>query len=64
MIGIRTDTGRTIDQETVTTNKTTADNTLLILDPRTIASEIDHKALRIEIDAIIADPTIVEPRTI
>ena len=39
MIGIRTDTGRTIDQETVTTNKTTADNTLLILDPRTIASQ-------------------------
>ena len=64
MIGIRTDTGRTIDQETVTTTKTTADNTLLILDPRTITSEIAHKALRIEIDAMIADPTIVDPRTI
>ena len=64
MIGIRTDTGRTIDQETVTTTKTTADNTLLILDPRTITSEIAQKALRIEIDAIKADPTIVDPRTV
>ena len=64
MIRMRTDTGRTIDQETVTTTKTTADNTLLILDPRIITSEIAHKALRIEINAIIADPKIVDPRTI
>ena len=64
MIGIRTDTDKTTDQGTVTTTKTTADNTLLILDPRTITSEIAHKALRIEIDAIIADPTIVDARTI
>ena len=64
MIRMRTDTSRTIDQETVTTTKTTADNTLIILDPRTITSEIAHKALRIEINAIIADPTIVGPRTI
>ena len=64
MIGIRKDTDRTIDQETVTTTKTTADTTILILYLRTITSEIAHKALRIEIDAIIADPTIVNPRTI
>ena len=63
MIEIRIDTGRTIDQETVTTTKTTAENTLLILDPRTKTSEIAQKALRIEIDAIIVDPTIVDPRT-
>ena len=42
MIGIRTDTGRTINQETVTTTKTTADNTLHILDPRIITSEMAH----------------------
>ena len=64
MIEIRTDTDRTIDQETVTTTKTTADNTLLILDLRIITSEIAHKVLRIEIDATVADPTIVDPRTI
>ena len=64
MIEIRTDTGKTLDHETVTTTKTTADNTLLILDLRTITSEIAHKALRIEIHAIIADPAIVDPRTI
>ena len=64
MIEIRTDTKKTLDPVTVTTTKTTADNTLLILDLRTITSEIAHKALRIEINAIIADPTIVDPRTI
>ena len=64
MIEIRTDTDKTLDPVTVTTTKTTADNTLLILDLRTITSEIAHKALRIEINAIIADPTIVDPRTI
>ena len=64
MIEIRTDTDKTLDHVTVTTTKTTADNTLPILDLRTITSEIAHKALRIEIDAIIADPTIVDPRTI
>ena len=64
MIEIRTATDRTLDHVTVTTTKITADNTLLILDLRTITSEIAHKALRIEIDAIIADPTIVDPRTI
>ena len=64
MIEIRTDTDKTLDHVTVTTTKTTADNTLLILDLRTITSGIAHKALRIEIDAIIADPTIVDPRTI
>ena len=62
MIGIRTDTDKTTDQETVTTTKTTADNTLLILDPRTITSEIAHTALRIEIDAIIADPNNRRPQ--
>ena len=36
MIEIRTDTDKTLDHETVTTTKTTADNTLLILDLRTI----------------------------
>ena len=64
MIEIRTDTDKTLDHITVTTTKTTADNTLLILDLRTITSEVAHKALRIEIDAIIADPTIVDPRII
>ena len=64
MIEIRTDTDRTIDQEKVTTTKKTADNTLLILDLRTINSEIAHKALRLEIDAIVAGPTIVDPRAI
>ena len=64
MIEIRTDTDKTLDHKTVTTNKTTADNTLLILDLRTITSEIAHKALRIDIVAIIADPTIVDHRTI
>ena len=64
MIEIRTDTDKTLDHVPVTTTKTTADNTLLILDLRTITSESAHKALRIEIDAIIADPTIVDPRTI
>ena len=64
MIEIRTDTDKTLDHVTVTTTKSTADNTLLILDLRTITLEIAHKALRIEIDAIIADPTIVDPRTI
>ena len=64
MIGIRTDTDKTTDQETVTTTKTTADNDLLILELRTITSEIAHKALRIEIAAIVADPTIADPKTI
>ena len=64
MIEVRADTDRTIDQETVTTTKTTADNTLFILDLKTITSEIAHKALRTEISAIVADLTIVDPRTI
>ena len=66
MIGIRTDTDKTTDQETVTvtTTKTTAYNTLFILELRTITSEIAHKALRIEIAAIVADPKIADPRTI
>ena len=64
IIEIRTDTDKTLEHETVTTTKTTADNTLFILDLRTITSEIAHKALRIEIDAIIADPATVDPRTI
>ena len=40
------------------------DNTLLILDLRTITSEIAHKALRIEMGALVSDPTTVDPRTI
>ena len=64
MIEIRTDTDKTTDQEKVTTTKTTTDNTLLILDLRTITSEIAHKVLRIEICAMITDPAIVETRTI
>ena len=63
-IEIKTDTDKNTDQQTVTTTKTTADKSLLILDLRTITSEIAHKALRIEIGAIVADPTIVDPRTI
>ena len=35
----------------------------LILDLRKITSEIAHKALRIEMGAIVADPTIVDTRT-
>ena len=64
MIEIRIDTEKTIDRETLITAKATADNTLLILDLRKITSEIDHKALRTEIGAIAADPTIVDPRTL
>ena len=63
MIEIRTDTDKTIDQETVTLTKKTADITLLILDLSTITSEIAHKALSIEIGAIVTDPTILDPRT-
>ena len=63
MIEIIRDTDKTIDQETVTLTKKTADITLLILDLRTITSEIAHKALRTDIDAIVADPTILDPRT-
>ena len=64
IIEIRTDTDKTLNQETVTTNKITADNILLILDLRTITLEIAHKALRFELEAIVADPTIVDPRNI
>ena len=64
VIEMRKDTDKTTDKETVTTTKTTEDNTLLILDLRTIPSEVAHKAFRIEIGAIVADPTIVGPRTI
>ena len=62
MIAIRTDTNKTTDRETVTTTTTTVDNTLLIL--RTITSEISYKYLRLDIGAIAADPTIVDPRTL
>ena len=61
---IKADAEKNTDQETVITTKTTADNTLLFLDLRTITSEIAHKALRIEIGPIVADPTIVDARTI
>ena len=64
MIEMRTDTDKTLNHEIVTTIKITADNILLILDLKTITSEIAHKALRLEIDAIVADPLIVDPRTI
>ena len=56
MIEIRTDTDKTLNQEKITTNKITADNILLFLDLRTITLEIAHKALRLELDAIVADP--------
>ena len=64
MIEFRTDTEKTVDQETVTTTKTTTEKTLLTLDRRTITSEIAHKALRIEMGNIVADPTVVDSRTI
>ena len=63
-IEIKTSSDKNTDQKPVITTKTTADNTLLILDLRTLTSEIAHKASRIEIGAIIADSTIVDPRTI
>ena len=63
MKGIKTDIDRTTDQETVTTAKTTTDNTLFILDLRKIISEIAHKALRIKIGARVLDPVTVDPRT-
>ena len=48
------------DREIVSITNRHIDNALLILDLRTTTLEIAHKALKIEIDGIAADPTLLD----
>ena len=64
IIGIRTNTDKTIDRGIVTTTRTTVDNTLLALDLRTINRSQSHKDMSIEVGSIAEDPANLDPRTI